>query len=45
MAHIIEFELKEFQKAWNSHTIRNNTKSLLPSGIPDDLYQMPQTYG
>lgn len=45
MANLLESELNEFRQEWNAHKIRANNKSLLPSGIPNDLYDMPQTYG
>ena len=45
MAHILEKELNEFKEEWNAHSIRSNSKTLLPSGIPNDMYDMPQTYG
>ena len=45
MGHIVEQESDEFKAEWNAHTIRANSKSLLPSCIPNDMYDMPQTYG
>ena len=45
MAHILESELDEFKEEWNTHSLRANSKTLLPSGIPNDLYDMPETYG
>lgn len=45
MGHLIETELAEFRQEWNCHKIRSNSKTILPSGIPNDLYEMPQSYG
>ena len=45
MGHLIETELAEFRQEWNRHKIRSNSKTILPSGIPNDLYEMPQSYG
>ena len=45
MAHIIESEIDEFKTEWNDHNIRANSKTALPSGRPNDLYDMTQTYG
>ena len=45
MAHILENEWNEFRDEWNSHKIHENSKTLLPSGIPNDLYDLPQTFG
>jgi hypothetical protein len=45
MAHIVEAELNEFKQEWNNHYIRANSKTLLPSGIPNDLFDMPHSYG
>ena len=41
---IIARELDEFKNYWNSHKIRSNKKSSLPSGIPNNLYSMPTVY-
>ena len=43
--HIIKNEFQQFKDDWNSHRLRRNTKSLLPSGIPNDLFDMPGAYG
>ena len=37
-AHIIEEELSEFKREWNCHKIRKNHKTVLPFGIPNDLF-------
>ena len=42
---VIERELAEFAEHWNTHMIRSNKKASCPSGIPDDLYDMPLLYG
>ena len=39
---ILENELQEFVKFWNSHRIRNKLSNA-PCGIPNDLYDMPET--
>lgn len=45
IVHVVKTELKEFQADWNSHHLRHNNKSRLPSGRPDDLFDMPELYG
>ncbi len=45
MGHLVEKELDEFKESWNNHRIRSNNRSALPSGIPNDLYEMPNLYG
>ena len=35
----------DFNNYWNSHAIRANRTAECPSGIPDDLYQMPEEFG
>lgn len=45
MAQLLEKELNEFKDSWNNHRMRANHKSALPSGIPNDLYDMPSVYG
>ena len=42
---IIERELREFVRYWNSHRIRNSRRGNCIGGIPDDLFQMPLHYG
>ena len=37
--------MKEFMQDWNSHKIRANEKSTVRSGIPIDMYEMPQIFG
>ncbi len=41
---LLENELKEFVHYWNTHRIRKNNQSLSPSGIPDELYDMPELH-
>lgn len=38
-------ELQDFQKLWNTHTVRYNRKTEAPHGIPNDLYSMPSESG
>lgn len=42
---LIEKTLCEFQERWNSHTIRQNRLAGCPSGVPDDLYNLPEMNG
>ena len=42
---LLENSLKDFKARWNSHRIRNNRKAGCPSGVPDDLYYLPQQQG
>ena len=37
--------LDEFKDKWNTHSIRRNKKAGCPSGVPDDLYKLPQLTG
>ena len=45
MGALLEKELEEFVCSWNSHLIRSNSKARCPSGIPNDLFEMPENYG
>ena len=45
LVSLLKRELEEFTDYWNSHAIRANRTAECPSGIPDDLYQMPQEFG
>ena len=45
MAHLIEDELEKFVEHWNTHVMRANRLTGSPSAIPNDLYEMPNTYG
>ena len=42
---ILQKELDDFVKWWNSHRIRYNRKSDSPKGIPDDLFDIPEAVG
>jgi hypothetical protein len=42
---VLQKELLNFVKWWNSHRIRYNSKSDSPAGIPEDLYAIPETVG
>lgn len=44
MGALLEKELEEFVCGWNSHLIRSNSKARCPSGIPNDLFEMPENY-
>ena len=41
---LLQRELTEFMQYWNSHTIRTNTSTECPAGIPDDLYRIPEEF-
>ena len=43
MGALLEKELEEFVCSWSSHLIRSNSKARCPSGIPNDLFEMPET--
>ena len=38
-------DLSEFVSQWNTHPIRHNNLSDCPSGIPVDMYEMPEEFG
>ena len=42
---LLERELKEFVRYWNTHYIRPSRHGDCLGGIPNDLYQMPLYYG
>lgn len=42
---LIEKALDDFKRRWNAHTIRPNCVAGCPSGVPDDLYHLPQLTG
>lgn len=42
---VLEKEVAEYVKQWNSHLIRKNKQCQTPSGIPDEIYSMPEVYG
>lgn len=35
----------EFVHYWNTHLIRKNKQCQTPSGIPDEMHNMPSMYG
>ena len=45
IVHLIKEELNNFKNYWNTHKLRHNRQSCLPSGIPNDLFDMPEFYG
>ena len=45
MGHFIEKDLDDFKEYWNSHMMRCDRKIGKPSARPNDLYDMPETYG
>lgn len=42
---LIEEALNAFKVRWNAHRIRENRLSGCPSGVPDDLYSLPEING
>ena len=44
-APLLQKEVDEFVLYWNTHKIRANRLANCPSGIPDDLYDMPAHVG
>lgn len=42
---LIEKALDDFRVRWNTHAIRPNRLAGCPSGVPDDLYHLPQLTG
>ena len=43
--HIIQNELMELAREWNTHKIRPNYYSASVPGIPDELFFMPELGG
>ena len=43
--HIIQNELVELAREWNTHKIRPNHYSVSVPGIPDELFFMPELGG
>lgn len=43
--HLIQEDLYKTAFEWNSHKIRKNKNSSLPSGHPDELFSMPLLHG
>ena len=42
---MLEQELLDFVAYWNSHRIRYNRSIECPSGIPEDMFDMPEEFG
>ena len=42
---LISRELLDFMMFWNSHKIRTKSAVECPSGIPIDLYEIPENHG
>ena len=42
---VIQKELDTFQGIWNSHRIRKQKDARLPKGIPNHVYNFPESYG
>ena len=38
-------ELNDFVIYWNSHLIRKNKLTQSPSGVPNEMYEVPSLYG
>lgn len=44
VSDLLQHEVDEFVEQWNTHRIRQSGSDCI-GGIPDDLYDMPCTYG
>lgn len=44
-ATLLQRDLDEFVMHWNSHRIRKSNLAESPSGVPNDLYDMPEIEG
>jgi hypothetical protein len=42
---LIKKALDDFKARWNNHSIRRNRLAGCPSGVPNDLYNLPQITG
>lgn len=42
---LLEKELDDFVFFWNSHLIRKNKLSQSPSGVPNEMHELPALYG
>lgn len=42
---LITRELADFVAYWNTHRIRARSALECPSGIPNDMYDIPEEYG
>ena len=46
MIPVVQKELNEFKDmVWNTHRIRAQKDTFLPSGIPNHVYSFPEKYG
>ena len=43
--HILQRELDAVVHEWNTHRIRPSKDCLVPAGIPDELFFLPQVQG
>jgi hypothetical protein len=43
--HIIQQELDSLKHEWNTHRIRVSKDRLVPAGIPEELFFLPQGHG
>ena len=43
--HIIQQELDSIKREWNTHRIRVSKDHLVPAGIPEELFFLPQVHG
>ena len=43
--HIIQQELDSIKREWNTHRIRVSKDRLVPAGIPEELFFLPQVHG
>ena len=45
MIPILQRELDVFRETiWNSHRIRHQRNTYLPDGVPDHIYNFPESY-
>ena len=44
-APFLQKALDDFRDRWNSHRMRPNKKAGCPTGVPDDLYNLPHLTG
>ena len=43
--NLIVTEFEDFVTYWNNHCIRKNSGTEAPSGIPIDMFDMPEEFG
>ena len=41
----LEKELEAYVHYWNSHLMRKNRNIPSPSGVPNEMYELPSLYG